>query len=156
MLLGPLVHHKLHAVQCNRRIGCGSGHHPTPRPCCRPQIALKCPEIEVVVVDINDARIAAWNSDKLPIYEPGLDEVVQAARGRNLFFSTDVTKHVAEADIVFVRQGWVGRLCRVGQAGWQAAAHVVVQALEAKQCLFVARLPMPTLQPLQPFCTPAA
>lgn len=61
-------------------------------------------------MDINEQRIAAWNSDKLPIYEPGLDEVVKAARGRNLFFSTDVTKHVAEADIVFVRcvRGWPG------------------------------------------------
>ena len=48
------------------------------------------------------ARIDAWNSDKLPIYEPGLDEVVKACRGRNLFFSTDTDKHVAEADIVFV------------------------------------------------------
>lgn len=66
-------------------------------------IALKCPEIEVVVVDINQQRIDAWNSDTLPIYEPGLDEVVKEARGRNLFFSTDVDKHVAEADIVFVR-----------------------------------------------------
>lgn len=57
----------------------------------------------MVVVDINEQRIAAWNSDKLPIYEPGLDAVVKEARGRNLFFSTDVNKHVAEADIVFVR-----------------------------------------------------
>ena len=51
----------------------------------------------------NEERIKAWNSDALPIYEPGLDEVVKAARGRNLFFSTDTKKHVAEADIVFVR-----------------------------------------------------
>ncbi len=48
-------------------------------------------------------RIAAWMSDKLPIYEPGLGEVVKACRGRNLFFSTDVHKHVGEADIIFVR-----------------------------------------------------
>ena len=67
------------------------------------QIALKCPEIEVVVVDINEARIKAWNSDTLPIYEPGLTEVVKACRGRNLFFSTDTHKHVGEADLVFVR-----------------------------------------------------
>lgn len=65
-------------------------------------IALKCPMIEVVVLDINQARIDAWNSDTLPIYEPGLDEVVKACRGRNLFFSTDVKKHVAEGDIIFV------------------------------------------------------
>ncbi len=58
--------------------------------------------VEVTVVDINQARIDAWNSDDLPIYEPGLDEVVQEARGRNLFFSTDVEKGIAEADIIFV------------------------------------------------------
>lgn len=66
-------------------------------------IALKCPDITVVVVDINEERIAAWNSDKLPIFEPGLQAVVEAARGRNLFFSTETHKHVGEADIVFVR-----------------------------------------------------
>jgi UDPglucose 6-dehydrogenase len=65
-------------------------------------IALKCPAIEVVVVDLNQARIDAWNSDKLPIYEPGLDEVVKACRGRNLFFSTDSLKHIAEGDVIFV------------------------------------------------------
>jgi len=54
-------------------------------------------------VDINEARIAAWNSDSLPIYEPGLAEVVKEALGRNLFFSTDVKQHCAEADIIFVR-----------------------------------------------------
>ncbi len=66
-------------------------------------IAKNCPEIEVVVVDINQARIDAWNSEELPIYEPGLYEVVKECRGRNLFFSTDTTKHIAEADVVFVR-----------------------------------------------------
>jgi len=58
--------------------------------------------VEVTVVDINQARIDAWNSDTLPIYEPGLDEVVKEARGRNLFFSTDVDKGIADADIIFV------------------------------------------------------
>lgn len=66
-------------------------------------IAAKCPHITVTVVDINEARIAAWNSDELPIYEPGLEEVVGKCRNRNLFFSTDTHKHVKEADIVFVR-----------------------------------------------------
>lgn len=54
-------------------------------------IALKCPDITVTVVDMNTARIAAWNSSTLPIFEPGLDEVVKQARGKNLFFSTDVS-----------------------------------------------------------------
>jgi len=58
--------------------------------------------VEVMVVDINQERIDAWNSETLPIYEPGLDEVVKEARGRNLFFSTDVDKGIAEADIIFV------------------------------------------------------
>ncbi|XP_050877368.1 uncharacterized protein LOC127081129 [Lathyrus oleraceus] len=65
-------------------------------------IALKCPSIEVAVVDISVSRITARNSDQLPIYEPGLDDVVKQCRGRNLFFRTDVEKHVFEADIVFV------------------------------------------------------
>ena len=65
-------------------------------------IALKAPDIQVTVVDMNAARIAAWNSDKLPLYEPGLDEVVKTARGRNLFFSTDVKANIASADIIFV------------------------------------------------------
>lgn len=65
-------------------------------------IALKCPDITVTVVDMNAARIAAWNSGRLPIFEPGLDEVVQQARGRNLFFSTDVAGQIKRADIVFV------------------------------------------------------
>ena len=65
-------------------------------------IAHKCPQYKITVVDINPERIAQWNSDKLPLYEPGLDEVVKAARGRNLFFSTEVEKGIKEAGIIFV------------------------------------------------------
>ncbi|HUX75318.1 MAG TPA: UDP-glucose 6-dehydrogenase [Anaerolineae bacterium] len=65
-------------------------------------VAKHCPEHRVVVVDINEARIAAWNSERLPIYEPGLDEVICCARGRNLFFSTEINRNIAEADIIFV------------------------------------------------------
>jgi UDPglucose 6-dehydrogenase len=65
-------------------------------------IAAKCTDITVTVVDINEARINAWNSDVLPIYEPGLDAVVRSARGRNLFFSTDVDAAIRKADIIFV------------------------------------------------------
>src|SRR5476651_646865 len=65
-------------------------------------IALKAPDIEVRVVDMNAARIAAWESDTLPIYEPGLDEVVNKTRGKNLHFSTDVKGGIQAADIVFV------------------------------------------------------
>ena len=65
-------------------------------------IAQKCPDLRVTVVDVNAERIAAWNSDALPIFEPGLDEVVRRCRGRNLFFSTDVRKEVEENDLIFV------------------------------------------------------
>lgn len=65
-------------------------------------IARKAPSIQVSVVDMNAARIAAWNSDVIPIYEPGLGEVVKAVRGKNLFFSTDVRGAIQAADIIFV------------------------------------------------------
>ncbi len=65
-------------------------------------IAENCPECQVTVVDINSERIAAWNSDQLPIYEPGLEEVVRRCRGRNLFYSTDIPGAIKEADIIFV------------------------------------------------------
>ena len=65
-------------------------------------IALKAPDIEVRVVDMNATRIAAWNSGTLPIYEPGLDEVVKQTRGKNLHFSTDVNGAIKAADIIFV------------------------------------------------------
>lgn len=58
--------------------------------------------MSVTVLDMWKERIDAWNSDELPIYEPGLDELVRACRGKNLFFSTEVEKCVAEADIIFV------------------------------------------------------
>jgi len=65
-------------------------------------IAWKCPDYKITVVDINARRIDAWNSDKLPVYEPGLDAIVRKTRGRNLFFSTDVEKQIQENDIIFV------------------------------------------------------
>jgi len=67
-------------------------------------IALKCPEIKVTVVDLNAARITAWNGplENLPIYEPGLAQVVSKARGRNLFFSTEVDKAIEKAEMIFM------------------------------------------------------
>ncbi len=65
-------------------------------------IANKCPDYKVTVVDISEERINAWNSDKLPIFEPGLQERVLSARGKNLFFSTEIDRCIDEADIIFV------------------------------------------------------
>ena len=65
-------------------------------------IAKKCPHIDVTVVDINEARIAQWNSDELPIYEPGLFEIVDERRGKNLSFSTEVANAIRDAEMIFI------------------------------------------------------
>ena len=65
-------------------------------------IAQKCPDIEVNVVDLDAERVNAWNSEHLPVYEPGLDNVVKECLGRNLFFSTKVDEKIEEADIIFI------------------------------------------------------
>ncbi len=68
-------------------------------------IAYKCPEINVHVVDLNSEKIELWNSsnfDDLPVYEPGLAEIVKSVRGKNLFFSTDVKKHVNKSEMIFI------------------------------------------------------
>lgn len=68
-------------------------------------IAQKCPGVKVTVVDINEKRIKQWNDknvENIPIYEPGLSEIVNETRGRNLFFSTDVDKAIDEADMIFI------------------------------------------------------
>ena len=68
-------------------------------------IAQKCPKVKVTVVDINEQRIQLWNDpdvNNIPVYEPGLAEIVKEARGRNLFFSTEVDKAIDEADMIFI------------------------------------------------------
>lgn len=65
-------------------------------------IAAKCPQYKVTVVDINKEKIREWNSENLPIYEPRLDELVKKTRNKNLFFSSEIDKHIREADIIFV------------------------------------------------------
>lgn len=99
-------------------------------------IALKCPEIQITVVDISAPRIAAWNSDKLPIYEPGLDKVVQATRGKNLFFSTDIDKAIQEADVIFVAVNTPTKQVGIGAGRasdltyWELAARRIAQVAE--------------------------
>jgi len=65
-------------------------------------IAKHCPSYKVIVADINPDRIADWESDRLPVFEPGLDAVVRETRGRNLFFTTDIPAGIRAADIIFV------------------------------------------------------
>ena len=68
-------------------------------------IADKCPNIKVTVIDIDDKKISSWNDEdlrNLPIFEPGLKEVVERCRNENLFFSTDIKKSISEADMIFI------------------------------------------------------
>ncbi|KAF5314221.1 hypothetical protein D9758_018175 [Tetrapyrgos nigripes] len=92
-------------------------------------IALKCPHIQVTIVDLNKSRIDAWNTPdfKLPIYEPGLEDVVRQCRGRNLFFSTDVDKGIQEADLIFVSVNTPTKKSGVG-AGFAADLKYVESA----------------------------
>ena len=81
-----------------RSICClGAGYVGGPT-CCI--MAQQCPNIRVTVVDKSVERIAAWNSPNLPIYEPGLMEVVEKCRGKNLHFSTDIELAIKEADVI--------------------------------------------------------
>ena len=101
-------------------------------------IAQKNPDIKVTVVDLNAQRIADWNDadlDKLPIYEPGLDEVVAEARGRNLFFSTEVDEAIAEAEMIFIS---VNTPTKTYGAGKGMAADLKYVELCARQIARVA------------------
>lgn len=115
----------------NRNIACiGAGYIGGPT---MAVIAQKNPDRKVMVVDLSQERIDAWNSDDLPIYEPGLDEVVRSCRGKNLFFSTDVAAAIRACDIIFVGVNTPTKTFGKG-AGyasnlqfWEAAARTISQ-----------------------------
>ena len=68
-------------------------------------IADKCPDIQIDVVDLNEDRIMKWNDqdlDELPIFEPGLAEIVERCRGKNLHFSNSVNEKIKKSDMVFI------------------------------------------------------
>jgi UDPglucose 6-dehydrogenase len=87
-------------------------------------IASRCPDVPVTVVDVDRNRIAAWNSETLPIYEPGLHSIVKAARGRNLFFSTDVEGAIDRADIIFVSVNTPTKSYGIGAGSAADLTHV--------------------------------
>jgi len=102
-------------------------------------IAQKCPHIKVTVVDLNEKRIAAWNDkdvNNIPIYEPGLSNVVAEARGRNLFFSTEVDKAIDEADMIFISVNTPTKTYGVGKG---MAADLKYIELCARQIARVAK-----------------
>ena len=68
-------------------------------------IASHCTDIKVNIVDINEKRISSWNNSdlsQLPVYEPGLKELIKKCRGKNLFFSTEIKKSISAADMIFI------------------------------------------------------
>ncbi|WP_297869168.1 UDP-glucose 6-dehydrogenase [uncultured Flavobacterium sp.] len=102
-------------------------------------IAQRCPHIKVTVVDLNEKRIAAWNDpdvNKIPIYEPGLSDVVAEARGRNLFFSTDVDAAIDAADMIFISVNTPTKTYGVGKG---MAADLKYIELCARQIARVAK-----------------
>ena len=102
-------------------------------------IAQKCPHIKVTVVDLNEQRIAAWNDENLenlPIYEPGLKEVVNEARGRNLFFSTDVEGAIDSAEMIFISVNTPTKTYGIGKG---MAADLKYVELCARQIARVAK-----------------
>ena len=119
-------------------------------------IAKKCPQYRVEVVDINPAKIDQWNSDNLPIYEPGLDEIVQSVRGKNLFFSTDIDKGIQFSDIIFVSVNTPTKTFGAG-AGmaadlqyWEKTArHILKAAKSSKIIVEKSTLPVKTAQAME-------
>ena len=104
-------------------------------------IAAKCPDIQVTVTDPNESRIAAWNQGPLPVYEPGLDEVVAKARGKNLHFTTDVKGAIKTADIIFVCVGTPTKTQGVGAGRAadlkyiEAAARMIAEVSEGPKII---------------------
>ncbi|RPJ81647.1 MAG: nucleotide sugar dehydrogenase [Deltaproteobacteria bacterium] len=104
-------------------------------------IAHKCPQYKVTVVDINPDRINEWNSENLPIYEPGLYEIVRSSRDKNLFFHTDVKKGIQESDIIFVSVNTPTKTFGVG-AGmaadlqyWEKTARQILECSQSPKII---------------------
>ena len=119
-------------------------------------VAHKCPEYRVTVVDINPRRIEEWNSGRLPVYEPGLQEIVAETRGRNLFFSTDIEGGIRDNDIIFVSVNTPAKTFGVG-AGmaadlqyWERTARqILAHSSSDKIVIEKSTLPVKTAQAME-------
>jgi len=119
-------------------------------------MAYKCPQYRVTVVDINPARIAAWNSDELPIYEPGLEEIIRATRGKNLFFTADIQNSIRDNDIIFVSINTPTKTFGAG-AGmaadlqyWEKTARQILQYSDSSKIVIErSTLPVKTAQAME-------
>lgn len=123
-------------------------------------IAHKCPQYKVNVVDINPARIAEWNSDRLPIFEPGLDEIVKGIRGKNLFFSTEIESGIQEADIIFVSVNTPTKTFGAGNGMaadlqyWEKTARQILKSAKSSKIIIEkSTLPVKTAQAMERILT---
>ena len=138
----------------SKRIACiGAGYIGGPT---MAVIAMKCPDYKINVVDVNEARIKAWQTDDLPIYEPGLLETVKAARGRNLFFSTDIKAAIRESEIIFVSVNTPTKTFGEGAGKaadlqyWEKVAREILQeSTESKIVVEKSTLPVKTAQTME-------
>lgn len=125
-------------------------------------IAHQCPEYRVTVVDINARRIEEWNSDRLPIYEPGLDDLIRTTRGKNLFFSSDIAGGIRENDVIFVSVNTPTKAFGEG-AGmaadlqfWETTARQILQYSEAPKIVIEkSTLPVKTALAMERILTSA-
>lgn len=123
-------------------------------------IAHKCPQYKVNVVDINPTRIAEWNSDRLPIFEPGLDEIVKRIRGKNLFFSTEIESGIQEADIIFVSVNTPTKTFGAGNGMaadlqyWEKTARQILKSAKSSKIIIEkSTLPVKTAQAMERILT---
>ena len=123
-------------------------------------IAHKCPKYKVTVVDINPVKIAAWNSDTLPIFEPGLDEIVKKSRKKNLVFSTEIEQGIKEADIIFVSVNTPTKMFGVGNGMaadlqyWEKTARQILECAESPKIIIEkSTLPVKTAQAMERILT---
>jgi UDPglucose 6-dehydrogenase len=119
-------------------------------------IADKCPDYKITIVDINKEKISAWQTDNLPIYEPGLLAVVKRVRGKNLFFSTDIPKEINEADIIFVSVNTPTKTFGEGKGKAsdlqfiEKTAHSIVEASDSNKIVVEkSTLPVKTAEALE-------
>eukprot|EP01057_Protomagalhaensia_wolfi_P004680 Protomagalhaensia_wolfi_Nauph_80__4679@NODE_484_length_2446_cov_232_427088_g364_i0_p1_GENE_NODE_484_length_2446_cov_232_427088_g364_i0NODE_484_length_2446_cov_232_427088_g364_i0_p1_ORF_typecomplete_len521_score123_49UDPG_MGDP_dh_N/PF03721_14/8_4e60UDPG_MGDP_dh_N/PF03721_14/1_1e02UDPG_MGDP_dh_C/PF03720_15/2_2e03UDPG_MGDP_dh_C/PF03720_15/1_6e34UDPG_MGDP_dh/PF00984_19/1_2e31UDPG_MGDP_dh/PF00984_19/1_2e03NAD_binding_2/PF03446_15/0_00039NAD_binding_2/PF03446_15/8_6NAD_Gly3P_dh_N/PF01210_23/0_052NAD_G len=114
-----------------RRIACiGAGYVGTPTSAV---VAKMCPSIQVTVLDISAERIKGFNEGPIPIHEPGLEDLILESRGKNLFFSTDLAKHISEADLIFVsvntptKQSGIGAGAASDLSSWESAGRSIAE-----------------------------
>ena len=138
----------------SKRIACiGAGYVGGPT---MAVIAMKCPQYKVTVVDVSEARIKAWQTDSLPIFEPGLLDVAKASRGRNLFFSTDIAAAIRESEIIFVSVNTPTKTFGEGAGKaadlqhWEKVAREILKESESSKIVIEkSTLPVKTAQTME-------